>query len=49
MAWECVGARLVEIKRVSFEEYDRNYLLELASAAVVRDCVGARLLEIRHV
>ena len=32
-----------------FRKYARNYLLEFASAAVVRDCVGARLLEIGHV
>ena len=32
--------------RLSVEKYGRKYLLELGSAAVVRDCVGARLMEL---
>ena len=35
--------------RLSFEKYGSKYLLELASAAVVRDCVGDRIVELRHV
>ena len=35
--------------RLSFEKYGRKYLLELASAAVVRDCVGDRMVELSHV
>ena len=35
--------------RLSVEEYGRNYLLKLVSAAVLRDYVGAWLVKIGHV
>ena len=31
---------------LSFEKIGRKYLLELASAAAVRDCVGERMVEL---
>ena len=32
--------------RLSFEKHGRKYVLQLASAAVVRDCVGDRIVEL---
>ena len=41
--WRAVGGVRTGLR---VEEYDRNYLVEMARAAVICECVGAQLLEI---